>query len=82
MRAAFIPEAAGHRHIIVSEKKWFAIHRAAEILKEFESKGYKITENIEMKEDPNNSSDNTRMTKVLGITPIGFTYNIEFKIIF
>ena len=72
VRAAFLPEAAGHRHIIVSEAKWFSLKRAADILaKEFGLKGYKVTTDVEPKDDPKNSSDNSRMVKVLGITPIG-----------
>ena len=72
LRAAFLPEAAGHRHIIVSEKKWFSIKKAADILaEEFGPKGYKVNTEVEFKDDPNNYSDNTRMVKVLGITPTG-----------
>jgi dihydroflavonol-4-reductase len=72
LRAAFLPEAVGHRHIIVSEGKWFSIKRAADILSnEFGPKGFKVNTDVEPKDDPNNYSDNTRMVKVLGITPTG-----------
>ena len=72
IRAAFLPEAVGNRHIIVSEGKWFSIKRVADILSsEFSPKGYKVKTEAEPKDDPNNHSDNTRMVKVLGITPTG-----------
>lgn len=73
VRGAFLPEAAGHRHIITSEKKMFTRQRAAEILaKEFGPKGYKVNTQVIPAEDSNNSIDNTRMIKVLGITPIDY----------
>lgn len=34
VRAAFLPEAVGHRHLITSESKWFSTKRGFEILKE------------------------------------------------
>ncbi len=72
IRAAFLPEAVGHRHIIVSEAKWFSIKRVADILaSEFGPKGYKVKTEAEPKDDPNNNSDNARLVKVLGITPTG-----------
>lgn len=77
VRAAFHPDAAGHRHIIVNEAKWFSLKRAADILaKEFGPKGYKVNTEFENADDPNNSSDNTRMVKVLGITPIDYTKTV------
>jgi nucleoside-diphosphate-sugar epimerase len=55
IRAAFLPEAVGNRHIIVSEGKWFSIKRVADILSsEFSPKGYKVKTEAEPKDDPNN----------------------------
>ena len=72
IRAAFLPEAVGHRHLIAHDGKWFSIKKAADILAaEFGPKGYKVQTEVEPKEDPNNYSDITRMVKVLGITPTG-----------
>lgn len=77
VRAAFVPEAAGHRHIIVSEAKWFSLKRGADILaREFGPQGYQVCTAVEPKDDPNNSSDNTRMVKVLGITPIDYAKTV------
>ena len=76
-RGAFLAEAVGHRHIIISQNKYMTMKTAAEILhKEFSSKGYKIPLEQESNEDPNNFADNTRMTKVLGITPTDYKKTI------
>ncbi len=76
-RAAFVPEAAGHRHIIVSLNKYISHQVAAKILhEEFHSQGYKIPLELEPNEDPNNEADNTRMVKVLGVTPTEYKKTI------
>jgi hypothetical protein len=77
MLAAFTPEAAGHRHIIISTDKYISHKVAAEILQEeFGPQGYKISSELEPNEDPNNNADNSRMVKVLGITPTDYKKTI------
>ena len=50
---------------------------AAEILHaEFGPKGYKIPLEQEPGDDPNNSADNSRMVKVLGVTPTDYKKTI------
>ena len=79
MHAAFIPEAAGHRHIIISTDKYISHKVAAEILQvEFGPQGYKISSELEPNEDPNNNADNSRMVKVLGITPTDYKKTIIY----
>lgn len=76
-RGAFSAEAVGHRHIIISLNKNITMKTAAEILHaEFGPKGYKIPLEQEPGDDPNNSCDNTRMVKVLGITPTEYKKTI------
>ncbi len=76
-RGAFLPEAVGQRHILISINKYITMKPAAEILhEEFHSKGYKIPLEEEPGEDPNNSADNTRMIKVLGVTPTDYKKTI------
>ena len=77
-RAAFLPEAAGHRHIIVSQPEYISHKVAAIILhEEFGPQGYnKIPLELEPTEDPNNKADNTRMVKVLGVTPTDYKKTI------
>ena len=76
-RGAFLAEAIGHRHIIISLNKYMTMKTAADILdQEFGSKGYKILREQEPNEDPNNFAENKRMTKVLGITPTDYKKTI------
>lgn len=66
LKAAFLPQAAGHRHII--ETKWGSNREVFEILKKkYANQGYKFITEFEKAENPNNKSDTTRMTKVLGV---------------
>ena len=77
LRAALLPEAAGHRHIIISTDKYISLKVAAEILhNEFHSQGYNVTQELEPNEDPNNKADCTRMTQVLGVTPTDYKKTI------
>lgn len=79
VKAAFLDEAVGHRHLIVSSRNFIPIKRWAEILKEeFEPKGFKISTEIEG-DDPSYKDaqiDDTRMRTVLGITPTDFKSTI------
>lgn len=77
-RASLLPEAAGHRHIIISTDKYISHKVAAEILhNEFHSQGYKVPQELqEPNEDPNNKADNFRMVKILGITPTDYKKTI------
>lgn len=73
IRAAFLPEAVGHRHLIVSEKNWISTKRTFDILKEhYQTKGYNLSTKFETILNPNNSSDNSRMVNVLGIKPTDY----------
>ncbi|RNA12384.1 NADPH-dependent aldehyde reductase ARI1-like isoform X1 [Brachionus plicatilis] len=66
LKAAFLPQAAGHRHII--ETKWASSREVFDILKKnYANQGYKFITQFEKGDDPNNKSDTTRMTKVLGV---------------
>lgn len=66
LKAAFLPEAAGHRHII--ETKWASNREAFEILKnKYADQGYKLITEFDRIENPNNKSDTRRMTDVLGV---------------
>ncbi|RNA23968.1 NADPH-dependent aldehyde reductase ARI1-like isoform X1, partial [Brachionus plicatilis] len=59
IKAAFLPEAAGHRHII--ETKWASNKEAFEILKKkYANQGYKLITQFEPADNPNNKSDTTR----------------------
>ena len=71
IRAAFIAEANGKRHIITSSKRLIKMRIIADILNnEFAPKGYEITrEEDPSGEDPNIQFDNSRMINVLQITP-------------
>ena len=72
IRAAFIPEAAGKRHIISSHKKLIKMKAIADCLhKEFGPKGYDVTreEELSCDPDPNMQFDNSRMINVLQISP-------------
>ena len=62
-RASFLPEAAGHRHIIISTDKYISHKVAAVILhNEFFSQGFNVPQELqEPNEDPNNKADNSRM---------------------
>ena len=77
-RAAFLPEASGHRHIIVSKPEFISTKIAAIILhEELGPQGYnKIPLELEPTQDPNNKADNTRMVKVLGVTPTNYKKTI------
>ena len=76
-KGAFLSEAVGHRHIIISLNKYMTMKTAAEILhQEFSPMGYKIPLEQEQGDDPNNSADNTRMIKVLGVTPTDYKKTI------
>ena len=75
VRAAFVPEAVGHRHVIVSSQKMIPMQRWAEILsEEFAPKGYKIPSEFEAgkSKGANAIIDDTRMRHVLGIEPHDF----------
>ncbi|CAF0808240.1 unnamed protein product [Brachionus calyciflorus] len=75
VRAAFLPEAAGHRHII--ETKWASNKQAFDILKnKYENQGFKLSTEFESTPNPNNRSDTTRMTSVLKIKPNSFENSI------
>lgn len=75
VRAAFVPEAAGHRHII--ESKWSSNKKLFEVLKnKYASQGYKLTTEFDSLPEPNNRSDVTRMTKVLGVKQTNFEKSV------
>ncbi|CAF1052741.1 unnamed protein product [Brachionus calyciflorus] len=75
VKAAFLPQAAGHRHII--ETRWASNKQAFDILKKkYANQGFKLTTQFESTPNPNNRSDTTRMTKVLGIKPTSFEDSI------
>lgn len=71
--AAFLPEAVGHRHLIVSQPEFIPMITLADILREeFQSKGYKNIPTDVSKEGAyvQTTIDNSRMLNVLGIKPI------------
>ncbi|CAF0869056.1 unnamed protein product [Brachionus calyciflorus] len=75
VKAAFLPEAVGHRHVI--ETKWASNKEALEVLKKkYANQGFKLITQYESTPSPNNRSDTTRMTKVLGIQPTSFENSI------
>ena len=78
VRAAFLPEAVGKRHIISTNKKLIKMKAIADCLhKEFGPKGYEVTREEEfICEDPNIQFDNTRMSNILQITPVDFKCTI------
>lgn len=66
IKAAFLPEAAGNRHII--ETKWASNREVFEILsKKYADQGYNLITQFERVDNPNNKSDTSRMTNVLGV---------------
>ncbi len=72
-----MPQAVGHRHLIVSSEKTIPCSKWLEIYNsEFVPKGFKEIHR-EFAPDPNpgnrlSRSDNSRMRTVLGIEPIDF----------
>lgn len=75
IRAAYLPDAVGNRHII--ETGWFASKDSFDILKKnYSNQGYKLITDFEPVQNPNNRSDTTRMTKVLGIKPTDYEKTI------
>lgn len=75
IKAASIPEAAGERILIVSSTSFIPMIRWAQILdKEFSSKGYKIPLEEVKGEGKGKTAkiDDSKMRKILGITPIDF----------
>jgi len=75
-KAAILPEAVGHRHIVMSETEWIPILRIREILsKEFNAKGYSVqTEPVLPDESPAKGVHllNKRMVDVLKVKPTDF----------
>ena len=75
VKAAFAPEAVGHRHMITSSPNFISMQTWAQILKEnFANKFPNLTTEVEPGELKGKDSkmDDTRMRKVLGITATDF----------
>ncbi len=76
-KAAFSPEAVGHRHLITSTKSTISIKKWAEILnEEFGPKGYKISIDSDVLNEEHIQVDDSRMRNILGITPINLRQTI------
>jgi hypothetical protein len=74
-RAALLPGAVGQRHLITSLPGMVPMKEWAEILsKEFASKGFKISTDSDPVREKGSKAriDDSRMRKVLEITPIDF----------
>lgn len=76
VRAAFLPEAVGHRHLISSSSKYIPTKRWSEILtEEFGPKGYQVCQEfteIDVSNILKASTDQNRMINVLKIQPTDF----------
>jgi nucleoside-diphosphate-sugar epimerase len=77
VRAAFMPEAAGKRFIVVSEKKFISMKQCADIARKYFPQ-YKLP----TEEEPGNGlgkyaqTDNSNLRNILGINPIDFDKTI------
>jgi nucleoside-diphosphate-sugar epimerase len=72
-KAAFIPDAVGHRHILVSSNTTISMKQWADILnEEFGPKGYKIPTELDNGKTLFAKIDDSRMRNVLGISPRDF----------
>jgi nucleoside-diphosphate-sugar epimerase len=79
LKAAFLPEANGNRHLIVSSNHFIPMKEwVDELRKEFEPKGYKFPTEVEQGEAKGQNArlDDTRMCSVLGIEPTSFSSTI------
>ena len=80
LKAAFLPEAVGHRHIITAFNRFMPVKYWADILhEEFGKQGFnKIPRNVEEIQGTGSGStiDNSRMKNVLGIMPTEFKKTI------
>lgn len=76
LRAATLPEAKDHRHIVCSQKEFYKLSDVNTVLaNEFNPKGMKIaTEPVEEGDGPGKGCtvDTTRMTDVLKVAPTDF----------
>ena len=74
LKAAFVSEAAGHRHMITSLTRSISMREWVDILKdEFSAKGYSFPSKVDDSGAEAKCTtaifDDTRMRNVLGITP-------------
>ena len=74
LRAAFLSEASGYRHIIMTQKKFYSMKDLADVLREeFIPKGFDICKEDETGPDNNTRVANNRMINILGINPISLS---------
>jgi len=79
LKAAFLPEENGHRHLITSSSQFIPMKQwVDELRKEFEPKGYTFPTEVEQGESKGQNAilDNTRMSSVLGIEATDFSSTI------